>query len=131
MKYYPGKIYHVYNRGNNRQPIFFEKRNYYFFLEKMKKHLLNHSDLLAWCLMPNHFHWMIKIQEDYLPKPTTISESNEGAPSVEVLNRSISVLLSSYTKAINNKYKRSGSLFKSRTQSKDLNKNESIDDDYP
>lgn len=63
MKFYSGEIYHIYNRGNIHQKIFFESKNYLFFLEKMKKHLLPYCNLLTWCLMPNHFHWMVKVKE--------------------------------------------------------------------
>jgi len=54
-------IYHLYNRGNNSQKVFFARENYLFFLEKLRKHILPHADLLAWCLMPNHFHLMISV----------------------------------------------------------------------
>ena len=64
MKFYQGNIYHVYNRGNNSQKIFFEEENYIYFLKKMRRFLLPHCDILAWCLMPNHFHWMINVNGD-------------------------------------------------------------------
>ncbi|MFA5647265.1 MAG: hypothetical protein WC951_03050 [Bacteroidales bacterium] len=56
-------LYHVYNQGNNRQRIFFSRENYLFFLEKIKKHVLPYADVLAWCLMPNHFHLMAYVNE--------------------------------------------------------------------
>ena len=59
MFFEPERIYHVYNRGNNNQKIFFINDNYYFFLRKIKKHLTKYCELLAYCLMPNHFHFMI------------------------------------------------------------------------
>lgn len=61
MRFFRENIYHVYNRGNNSNPIFFERENYYFFLKKMRRHLLPYCDILAWCLMPNHFHWLIYV----------------------------------------------------------------------
>lgn len=85
MKFYPGEIYHIYNRGNIHQKIFFEEKHYLFFLEKMRKHLLPYCDLLAWCLMPNHFHWMVKVKEpdefelmrENPPVDQSISDTNE------------------------------------------------------
>lgn len=53
MRFEAGNIYHVYNRGNNQQRIFFERENYLFFLRKVRKHVLPHGDLLAYCLMPS------------------------------------------------------------------------------
>jgi len=35
-----GHHYHVFNRGNNRQDIFFERENYLFFLRKIRQYLL-------------------------------------------------------------------------------------------
>ena len=61
MVFAEGNIYPIYNRGNNFQPLFFYRENYLFFLDKMKKYLLPYADVLAWCLMPNHFHWMILV----------------------------------------------------------------------
>jgi putative transposase len=58
-----GYIYHIYNQGNNRQKIFFQKRNYTFFLDKIKTHILPYGDILAYCLMPNHFHLMVLVRE--------------------------------------------------------------------
>tara|TARA_R110002126_G_scaffold24432_2_gene85002 strand:- start:20 stop:628 length:609 start_codon:yes stop_codon:yes gene_type:complete len=126
MQFYSGHIYHIYNQGNNRQPIFFEKENYLFFIAKMRKHLLPYCDVLAWCLMPNHFHWLIKVKEDY--KNNVNFENN--AKIVESLNRSIGSLQSSYTRAINTKFDRSGSLFRSRTKAKSLHENSRSRDNY-
>jgi REP element-mobilizing transposase RayT len=52
-----GHFYHVYNRGNNHQPIFFERENYLYFLRLIRQNLvINGVDLAAYCLMPNHYH---------------------------------------------------------------------------
>jgi putative transposase len=130
MKFYQEKIYHIYNQGNNQQKIFFEKKNYLFFLNKMRTHLCGHCDILSWCLMPNHFHWMIQIHPEYEENlEKHLADTN--APIVDPLNRSISILLSSYTKAINRMYGRSGSLFRGRTKSIDLSPDDRTDNQHP
>jgi len=53
-----GDLYHIYNQGNNRVRIFYSRENYFFFLKKIRTHIIPHADILAWCLMPNHFHLM-------------------------------------------------------------------------
>jgi len=63
MQFATDHIYHIYNRGNNAQPIFFSRENYLFFLKKVRKHILPHADILAWCLMPNHFHFMVYVKK--------------------------------------------------------------------
>ena len=63
MIFEKNKLYHIYNQGNNRVKIFYEDRNYDYFLYKLKHYLLPYADILAWCLMPNHFHLMILVRE--------------------------------------------------------------------
>ncbi|PWS31653.1 hypothetical protein DF947_13790 [Pedobacter paludis] len=63
MNFNGGTVYHIYNRGNNSQQIFFNNDNYLFFLRKLKKELLPFCNLLCYCLMPNHFHLMIVTNE--------------------------------------------------------------------
>jgi hypothetical protein len=52
----------IYNQGNNRQKIFF-KKNYLFFLNKIREHILPYANILFWCLMPNHFHLMVHVNK--------------------------------------------------------------------
>jgi len=60
MQFSEGSFYHIYNRGNDKRPIFFEERNYDFFLQKVQKYIGVNSDILAWCLMPNHVHVLVR-----------------------------------------------------------------------
>ncbi|MGR3812024.1 transposase [Jiulongibacter sp. NS-SX5] len=105
MNLYSNEVFHIYNRGNNREPIFFSRDNYLFFLRKLKKHVSPHCNILAWCLMPNHFHLMIYIGKNSNPK---------------MLSEGFKILLSSYTRAINKQEGRVGSLFTQNTKSKAL-----------
>ncbi len=55
FEFIPGECYHIYNRGCDRRPIFFEIDNYLFFLRELKVRTRAAAvDVLAWCLMPNH-----------------------------------------------------------------------------
>lgn len=114
MIFEESNIYHIYNRGNNKQNIFFEDENYLFFLRKIKKELTPYCKVLAYCLMPNHFHLMVYIE----PK----NSSDEFK-----LNNAIAILLRSYTRALNKQQNRTGSLFQQKTKAKLL----SIKEDYP
>jgi len=58
-----GHLYHIYNQGNNRERIFFNRDNYLYFLEKVNTFMLPYVDIIAWCLMPNHFHFMVVVKE--------------------------------------------------------------------
>ena len=113
MVFEAGHLYHLYNQGNNRQKIFFTRENYLFFLKKIKKHILPHADILAWCLMPNHFHLMIYVNTQSHP----VSRGKEIN-----LNNNIAIMLRSYTRAINKQFDRSGNLFRESTKAECLTK---------
>ena len=106
MQFQVGDIFHIYNRGNNQQKIFFNDDNYRFFLKKISKEILPHCDILAYCMMRNHFHLLVHIKPAVKPN---------------ALNYGIAILLRSYTRAIQNQEKISGSLFQQKTKSKELN----------
>jgi putative transposase len=112
-----GEIYHVFNRGNNKQPIFFNKDNYIYFRNNLEKYVANRCDLLAWCLMPNHFHLLIHANSK------SILKIKDGSFERQQFSQGIKLLLSSYTKAINKAYQRTGSLFQQKTKAIIANKN--------
>ncbi|HEY0898423.1 MAG TPA: transposase [Sphingobacteriaceae bacterium] len=108
MELIDGEIYHIYNRGNNGQQIFFSRDNYLYFLKKLQKEILPHCDVLAYCLMPNHFHLMVKMK----------TESN--STTSRSFNVAIGILLRSYTRAIQRQQNIKGSLFQQKTKAKRL-----------
>jgi len=113
MHFEPNKTYHIYNRSN--ETVFFDHRNY-FFLNKVNKLIVPYSHILSWCLMPNHFHFLI------VAKYEGCKLTNEKhRPNTQTLSKNIGTLLSSYTKAINKGNKRTGKLFAHNTQAKCLN----------
>jgi len=123
-------IYHIYNQGNNKQKIFFNRDNYLFFLRKIKIHILPYADVLAWCLMPSHFHFMVLVKEsqrltqsEALTKGVSNSQSLNSSQTLTdmTLNESLGIMLRSYTRAINKQEKRTGSLFKEHTKAECIN----------
>jgi REP element-mobilizing transposase RayT len=57
-----GTFYHIYNRGNNRENVFFQERNYAYFLQLWWKHISPIAETWAYCLMKNHFHAVVYIK---------------------------------------------------------------------
>ncbi len=108
MNFEKGHLFHVYNRGNNRNKIFFSKKNYFYFIKKIITYILPYCDLYAYCLMPNHFHIMLEVNKCEINGVT--------------LNDSVGILLSSYAKAINKQEQRTGSLFQQKTKAVCLTK---------
>lgn len=97
----PGFVYHIFNRGNNQEDIFKEERNYAFFLSLMKKYLLPIADIYAYCLLRNHFHFVLRIKD-----AESVEEKYKIKPHLAFSN-----LFNAYTKSINKAYNRNGSLF--------------------
>ena len=146
MNFEKGHIYHIYNQGNNKQKIFFKQENYYFFIGKIKTHVLPIADILAWCLMPNHFHLMAYVNFPGLKETHPItSNHNEGHarnetvgvtgnstgqarshPDSSKLNNSIGIMLRSYTRAVNIQENRSGALFREETKAECLTNSSGI-----
>jgi REP element-mobilizing transposase RayT len=96
------ELYHVFNRGNNKERIFFTDRNYKHFLKLFEKYLKDYAKLYAYCLMPNHFHFLIRIKN--LP----LIEEDE---LTKRISQQFRFLFMSYSKGINKERGRTGSLF--------------------
>ncbi|MEK7550727.1 MAG: transposase [Patescibacteria group bacterium] len=108
--YLSNSIYHIYNRGVEKRTIFEDNQDYNVFLGYLKEYLspsqgeaLGYRDykgkfveeikLLTFCLMPNHFHLLIK---------------QKGKDSIKKFTQA---LFTRYSMYFNKKYKRIGSLF--------------------
>jgi len=116
-----GNLYHIYNQGNNQRKIFFKRDNYLFFLKKINTHLKPYADILAWCLMPNHFHLMVLVREEEIEVTTHTVTSSHGVSKKQTINDSIGILLRSYTRAINKQENFTGKLFREKTKAECLN----------
>ena len=112
MHFEAGKIYHIYNMGNNSRQVFFSDENYLYFLRKFRAEVSPYCETLAYCLMPNHFHFLILATEK--------SETYFAKSKVQVLSRKFGNLLSSYSQAINKQQQSNGSVFRQKTKSKSL-----------
>jgi len=112
----PGMYYHIYNRGNNRENLFLEKRNYPYFLSLYTKHIEPIADTYAYCLMRNHFHFSVRIKTEEEYQTSQVLETCEVSSKKKKFNPSqnFSNLFNAYTKAINKGYGRTGSLFEER-----------------
>jgi putative transposase len=114
--------YHVYARGAARKEIFLDDEDYCVFLNLLKRYLDSEPavdvlgreynnfyetvELLAFCLMPNHFHILL-----YQHKEKAITNLMRG-------------LMSSYSRYFNKKYDRSGKLTESSYKSSRISNNE-------
>jgi putative transposase len=113
-----GNYYHIYNRGNNRSDIFFEKDNYSYFLKLYDKYISPVAETFAWCLLKNHFHLLVRIKNDDEINAEQLSYSTTEKPKTINPSRQFSHLFNAYTQAINKKYNRTGSLFENTFERK-------------
>lgn len=99
--------YHIYNRGVEKRDIFLDHQDYSVFLHYLKKYLdpdqgsdpkslAKEVELIAFCLMPNHFHLQAK------------QISKDG------ITKLIRAVCTSYVMYFNNKYNRVGTLFQGK-----------------
>lgn len=108
-----GKFYHLYNRGINRCNLFQENENYRYFLHLYDKYISPVADTYAWVLMKNHFHFLVRIKGEEEIN-LTFFQDLQGFKDLEGLtriNKQFSNLFNAYTKAVNKRYLRTGSLF--------------------
>lgn len=92
---YKDHLYHVYNRGNGKELIFFNERNYDYFLKQYHKYTADLLDTFAYCLLSNHFHLLLRPKVN---DPDLISERFRR-------------FFIAYSMAINKQEKRKGNLF--------------------
>jgi putative transposase len=134
-----GRYYHIYNRGNNGENLFVEPRNYPYFLQQYAKHIRPVAATYAYCLLPNHFHLLIRTytpeeQEAYhqsvqigsISKIEPISETTPKIGSISKIDpisraifkqrepsRAFNNPFIAYSRALNKAVQRTGALFES------------------
>jgi putative transposase len=119
MKFQPHSIYHIYNQGNNQQQLFFSDDDYIYFLQLYKTYIHPYVDTIAWCVLPNHFHFMISVKENCV-------EVKQGSLIIDSVSNGFRKLLSAYAHRFNSETKKSGSVFRPKTKAKELDSSGNI-----
>lgn len=116
-----GNYYHIYNRGNNGIDIFYDTESYYHFLKLYDRYISPIAETYAWCLLKNHFHILVYIKMDNEIDSSKFEYSSvERAKTINASNQ-FGYLFNAYTQAINKKFKRTGSLFETPFERKQIN----------
>lgn len=116
-----GNYYHIYNRGNNGIDIFYDTESYYHFLKLYDRYISPIAETYAWCLLKNHFHILVYIKMDNeIDRSKFEYSSVERAKTINASNQ-FGYLFNAYTQAINKKFKRTGSLFETPFERKQIN----------
>jgi REP element-mobilizing transposase RayT len=110
-----GNYYHIFNRGANRQNIFYLPKNYDYFLKLLKNFLDEYVYFLAYSLMPNHFHLIINVRDEI--EGTVLSKKENGSLITDeteigkIVSNQLKRLFITYAMAINKQESRVGNLF--------------------
>lgn len=136
----PNSCYHIFNHANGFENVFREDENYRFFLEKYRVFIAPIAETYAYCLLPNHFHLVVRLRKREVIEELIRNKSNSSinsfsnnnnfsndnnfskvsnfgkvaVPDDEIekhLSKQFANLFSSYTQSFNKVYKRMGSLF--------------------
>lgn len=95
-------VYHIFSHVNGKELIFREQTNYQFFMKQLDKYILPIADIYAYCLLPNHFHLLLRFKNI---EGVNIDEEHK------YLMKRFGDFLNSYAKAFNKMYDRRGALF--------------------
>lgn len=112
---HPGGLYHLLNRANGDEKLFREEQNYFYFLTKYQQHVSPVAYTLAWCLLPNHYHFLVRIKPVEAIRERFELKKKKGPENDSLLPLFIMQQFSNwqnaYAKAVNKMYCRKGSLF--------------------
>ena len=119
------KIFHIYTRANSENELLFrENENYFFFLKKYKKFINPIFNTLCYCLIPNHYHLLIRVKEqESIHEYQKVKKYKHIEDELKIdnfLQQQIANFHISYAKAFNKKYERRGSLFQSKPKAKEI-----------
>ncbi len=119
----PDRFYHIYNHANGRENLFENSGNYRYFIKRYVHFIHPIAETYAYCLMPNHFHFAIKIKAlEEIVKVIRMQQSSKGLEPLDdydinndliskFLSRQFANLFNSYAQAFNKQQNRKGSLF--------------------
>src|SRR5512133_2312971 len=111
----PSMYYHIFNQGVNRENIFFEERNYHYFMDLYAKYVEPVAETFAYCLLKNHFHILVRIKDEEEINPAAETKTLRVLETLRVSSAdpstAFSNLFNAYAKSINKAYGRTGSLF--------------------
>lgn len=115
VPFLPETLYHVYNHGNSGDNIFRCDENFRYFLMKYDQYISPIAATFAYCLMPNHFHFAIKIKDEQVLREiysAKLATDPQGFKNLaDLISRTFGNFLNAYAKAFNKMYDRRGSLF--------------------
>ena len=122
-KIFPNKFYHIFNHAVAKEHLFRTDKNYYYFLEKYFYYISSIADTYAYCLMPNHFHLLVKFKT--VEELSNILKVSDSSKSISYkLSQQFKNFFTSYSSSYNIMFERKGTLFEPRFKRRIVNTKE-------
>ena len=135
MKLYPSHFYHIYNHANGSENLFYETANYKRFLEGLQVYIMPYAEIHAYCLMPNHFHLLIRVHNPselnlaLIEKQSVMDLIGMEFPKKDrlktfilnpeqIVSKQFSDFFNAYSQYLNRRQERKGNLFRRGFKSK-------------
>lgn len=121
----PGQTYHIYNKATSGNRIFLEDIDFQGFLKRWEKYFGKYLDTYAYCLVPNHFHFLARVRVENELLHRHIGSENTKAGSAYLADRiPLSAFLSDQLRRFGSsislshraKYQRDGPLLVNKTK---------------
>jgi REP element-mobilizing transposase RayT len=116
-----GKIFHVYNQTNNKEPLFISMADRLKFLANLERFIAPFTNIFAFNLLTNHFHLLLETlqKEDFLRSTPKyfINDLPAGCKKLVlaeednmdlILRNRFTAMLSGYVTYFNYRHKRKG-----------------------
>jgi REP element-mobilizing transposase RayT len=118
----PAHYYHIYNRGINGCRIFSREKHYALFLSKYAYHISPFADTFAYCLLGNHFHFLVQVKsEEQILKSVEDKYPGKKIVSIEkLISNQFAHLFNGYCQSFNKDQNRTGGLFESQFRRKEV-----------
>ncbi|MBS4043913.1 MAG: hypothetical protein KGZ59_08880 [Chitinophagaceae bacterium] len=108
-KFEEENFYHIYNRSIDKKPMFCNDGNYEYFLKKYDAYLSAVIDTYAYCLLGNHFHFLIRIKD--LTTFKKLSNQPDNKSTHDIISHQFRKFFQCYAMSFNKQQNRTGTLF--------------------
>jgi len=134
-RFYHNGYYHVYNKVISERELFYTETDYIEFMRRYKRYFHNYLETYAYCLLPNHFHILLKVRSEEEIREAIVSEDTNAARQYlagtttvdKFLGNQLSRFFSGLVIRYNKKHRRQGQLFKQGVKKVALNSHRTIE----
>ena len=112
------EVFHVYNRSNDRRPVFHDDENYQFFLSKLVRQMKGVAEIIGYCCMPNHFHLLLLPLHKVIRDLTADEKGMLKVFPTQEMGEAIRRLEMGYTKSYNLHFGQTGSRWRQHARVK-------------